>query len=310
KITNISDNGTRLTFGNSVDRNFWYIDGSIGDPYMSFGHHRNSDREIFAIAPFADDKQGGTLDVKGRMLLYSRNNIFGLSLTEFLSGELPFSGSYYSFYNIMDGNSFTSSSSIDMIGSYNWVSGKRGKVSLAVGVQGVALDGLNGTYGIWGKAEAAKFDYAVYADGNVFSTGSYLPSDRRLKKNIQPLKKGLEKVMALRPSSFQYDKQSRQHMSLPEGEQYGLIAQDVEALLPQLTKTSYHAYSTGDSTALHEGFEFTAVNYVGLIPFLISATQEQQELLTKQERIIEELRSRMTQLEELVITLSSQDQSE
>ena len=310
KITSSGDNGTRITLGNTADRDFWYIDGSIGDPYIEIGLNRNQNNPILAMAPFFDNQLGGLLSVIGRMNITSQNKPSGLSVTKRLLGELPFSGAYYATYNTISGNEFSSSGALDFVGSFNRASGSQGKARLVIGVEATAIEGVNGTYGVLAKAEASKFDYAVYADGNVFSTGSYLPSDRRLKKNIQPLKKGLEKVMALRPSSFQYDKQSRQHMSLPEGEQYGLIAQDVEALLPELTKTSYHAYATGDSTALHEGFEFTAVNYVGLIPFLISATQEQQELLTKQERIIGELKSRLSQLEELVITLSSQDQSE
>lgn len=304
KITSSGDNGTRISLGNSVDRNFWYIDGSISDPFIEIGHKRNQNNPILAMAPFSDNQLGGILSARGQMIITSQNKLSGLSITEILSGELPFSGAYYGTYSNISGNGFTSSGAIDMVGLFSRASGSQGKARLVVGVEATAIEGQNGTYGVLAKAEAEKFDYAVYADGNVFSTGSYLPSDRKLKSNIQPLQKGLSTIMALRPTSFRYDKNNSQHMDLPGGEQYGLIAQEVEVLLPGLTKKSYHAYAMRDSTALHGGFAFTAVNYVGLIPFLISATQEQQQIINRQNQLlttqagqIQELMGKFRQLE-------------
>ncbi|MEM7512120.1 MAG: tail fiber domain-containing protein [Bacteroidota bacterium] len=327
KLTADEESGSRLTFGKNSIRKHWYIEGRANaaddDSFFLFGFDNDNPENSIAtntvlrMKPYKQNKSGGQININGNIGIVSLREAIGLSNINFIAGETNSFGTFYGIYNTIEGTGFNSTETYNMVGVNSEAFGTASKVGLAVGVKGTAIGGKQANYGIWGSAGSNRFDYAVYADGNVFSTGSYLPSDRRLKKNVQPLKKGLEKVMALRPSSFQYDKQSRQHMSLPEGEQYGLIAQDVEALLPQLTKTSYHAYATGDSTARHEGFEFTAVNYVGLIPFLISATQEQQQtiesqkaLLNKQEGIIEKLTGRLSQLEALVNTLSAQVQGE
>ncbi|MEM8898685.1 MAG: tail fiber domain-containing protein [Bacteroidota bacterium] len=327
KLTAEEESGSRLTFGKNSIRKHWYIEGRANaaddDSFFLFGFDNDNPENsivtntVLRMKPYKQNKSGGQVNINGNLGIVSLREAIGLNNINFIAGETNSFGTFYGIYNTIEGTGFNSTETYNMVGINSEAFGTASKVGLAVGVRGTAIGGKQANYGIWGSAGSNRFDYAVYADGNVFSTGSYLPSDRRLKKNIQPLRKGLEKVMALRPSSFQYDKQSRQHMSLPEGEQYGLIAQEVEALLPQLTKTSYHAYATGDSTALHEGFEFTAVNYVGLIPFLISATQEQQQtiesqkaMLIRQEGIIEELTGRLSQLEALVNTLSAQVQGE
>jgi len=61
-------------------------------------------------------------------------------------------------------------------------------------------------------------------------------SDRRLKKNIRPLNKGLSDLLKLNPVSFEYnnlgnDKKSDEIVS------YGIIAQDVMNEFPELVTT-------------------------------------------------------------------------
>ena len=59
--------------------------------------------------------------------------------------------------------------------------------------------------------------------------------------------------------------------------QYGLIAEDVQQVLPQLVKeistpVKYDSMGTVQQASLH----FKALNYTGLIPILIAAAKEQQ----------------------------------
>lgn len=59
--------------------------------------------------------------------------------------------------------------------------------------------------------------------------------------------------------------------------QYGLIAQEVEEVLPSLvlaTKRPGQLDSTG--AVVEEALDFKAMNYLGLVPVLIAAMQEQQ----------------------------------
>lgn len=65
--------------------------------------------------------------------------------------------------------------------------------------------------------------------------------------------------------------------NFPEGRQYGVLAQAVEVVLPEVVKTD----SIGDK----------AVNYAGIIPVLIEAIKEQQKLIEKQQMEIMEIKN-------------------
>jgi hypothetical protein len=73
-------------------------------------------------------------------------------------------------------------------------------------------------------------DCFMAAGGGVFGVCS---SDARLKKNIQPFARLLDKVTALQPMRFEWNpaQASALHLS---GQSFGLIAQDVEKILPEL----------------------------------------------------------------------------
>lgn len=80
-------------------------------------------------------------------------------------------------------------------------------------------------------------------------------SDRRLKRDFAPLSSSLEKFSHLNGYHYYWKEKSRD-----QSLQTGLIAQDVEALFPELVKTDA------------EGFK--SLNYMGLIPHLIESVKE------------------------------------
>jgi hypothetical protein len=168
---------------------------------------------------------------------------------------------------------------------------------LSYGVYGRADNASNFNYGLFGIAPASN-GYAVYSSGNMFSTGSYLPSDEKLKNGLRSYDSGLAVVMQLRPKSYRYDLRRFDFMNLPEGEQYGFVAQDIERILPHLTRTAYQERTDPESaTREPQGTEFKVVNYVGLIPILTSAIQEQQQLIKDQNQKIRALEQRLAALE-------------
>jgi hypothetical protein len=108
------------------------------------------------------------------------------------------------------------------------------------------------------------------------------PSDRRLKDHIEPLRYGLQTILALRPVSYQWKNKPDGRVNL------GLIAQEVEPVVPEVvTKGKDPEY-------------LLALQYNGLIPILIKAVQEQQALIAEQRSENVELKARLERLEKLI----------
>lgn len=105
-------------------------------------------------------------------------------------------------------------------------------------------------------------------DGDLTIAGSLMQnSDRRLKKDIYPLSNSREIIDQL--SGYTYFWKESHH---PSRKQIGLIAQEVQAVLPELIQED------------DEGL--LKLDYISLIPVLVEAIKEQGELIRKQgERI-------------------------
>ena len=161
----------------------------------------------------------------------------------------------------------------------------------AYGVWGTALAGGIASYGVYGTGSPGFGPfYAGYFDGNVYTTGLYLSSDKRLKDNIKTLNAS-KKLMLIKPREYTYRTQDFDRMNLPEGVQMGFIAQELEEVFPQLVKETVQPPKVDeDGEIIEEGITFKTVNYVGLIPVLTEAIQEQQQQ-------IEELEARLAALE-------------
>jgi hypothetical protein len=148
------------------------------------------------------------------------------------------------------------------------------------------------SYGLWAGTGNAS-SYAAYFSGNVFCSGSYLGSDQNLKQNIQDYSGGMNIINQLHPKQFQYRQDGYfQFMNLPKGDHCGLIAQEVEQVLPDLVKdTSFFpakATPLSESSDLQnsEALNFKALNYTELIPIMIKALQEQQQEIEELKRLV------------------------
>ncbi|MCF2497304.1 MULTISPECIES: tail fiber domain-containing protein [Dyadobacter] len=98
--------------------------------------------------------------------------------------------------------------------------------------------------------------YFVNSNGNATLTGTLSQnSDRRLKRDFNPLTSSLGKINTLKGYQY-YWKDGQKDQSL----QTGLIAQEVETSFPELVTTDT------------EGFK--SVNYMGLIPHLIESIKD------------------------------------
>jgi len=105
--------------------------------------------------------------------------------------------------------------------------------------------------------------YALNVNGDVNYSGTLTNiSDRRYKKNIKQLDNSLENIQQLEGVEYKMRDSEFPDMKFSKGLQYGLIAQDLEKIYPNLVKTNEEGYKS--------------VNYTGLIPVLIEAVKEQQ----------------------------------
>jgi hypothetical protein len=133
--------------------------------------------------------------------------------------------------------------------------------------------------GGWGSCVQA----AGFFNGDLFYMNALVFSDQRLKDNIMPLENNLAIIKQLNPKSYTFRTNQFPNHRLPTGNQAGLIAQDVYAVLPDLVKGFRvpgkidSAGSVIDTIGTNE--TFMALNYQGLIPYLIGAVKEQQDQL-------------------------------
>ena len=161
-----------------------------------------------------------------------------------------------------------------------------------------AASGTNSTnYGIYasGSTYAGYFDGAVYVKGSITYTGSCTSSDERLKKNVQQLGGALDKVLKLRGVSYYWknadelkampntmEDDSTLHYEFNDKKQIGVIAQEIETILPELVSTDNNGYK--------------AVDYSKLTPVLIEAMKEQQAIIESQQKEIDELKAQMREI--------------
>lgn len=158
--------------------------------------------------------------------------------------------------------------------------------------------GGNNAYGIYATAFNGTTNWGGYFSGSVFTTGTYQGSDRKLKSDIQPLNNALQLINALKPSTYLYKTSEYGSMQLPEGKQYGLIADEVKQVFPTLVKQAVQPakYENDDYRSgkiLTDEVSFEAVNYTALVPVLIAAIQEQQAMIEAQQQRIAELEAKI-----------------
>jgi hypothetical protein len=163
------------------------------------------------------------------------------------------------------------------------------------GVYAQAIGGVPGSvnYGIYARANfggAGVTDWAGYFQGNVningsaFCTTSAWSSDKKLKKDIKPLLNGMDKIKLLKPSTYNFRIDEFKSLNLPSEIQLGLIAQELEQVFPELvTEIPAQTEMSKDGNRVEVTPEHKAVNYIGLIPVLISGVQEQQKLIETQQ---------------------------
>jgi hypothetical protein len=117
--------------------------------------------------------------------------------------------------------------------------------------------------------------HRLFVAGTSYCTGGWQTSDLKYKRDVEGIDGALGKIMDLRGVRFAWKADEYEAMGFPEGRHYGVIAQEVESVLPEVVGGI-------------PGEERT-VAYSEIIPVLIEAVKTQQVE-------IEALRAEITRL--------------
>jgi hypothetical protein len=104
---------------------------------------------------------------------------------------------------------------------------------------------------------------------------AYSSSDKRFKDNIKPIENPLEKISKISGNTFDWKEENKIEHGY-EGNDVGVIAQEIEAVLPQLVQTRESGYK--------------AVKYDKLVALLIEGIKEQQIQINDMKVEIENLK--------------------
>ncbi|MFT4733423.1 MAG: hypothetical protein ACI9K1_000375 [Arcticibacterium sp.] len=130
---------------------------------------------------------------------------------------------------------------------------------------------------------------------NAILPGASAPSDERLKQNIVALTDATNVLMKVYPKSYFYREDIIKKYGFSEKKQFGIVAQDLEKVLPELVT----------SKNLGQGDFYKTVNYNSLIPILIQALKEQKLRIDELESEVADYASLESRLNSIEAKLSS-----
>ena len=121
-----------------------------------------------------------------------------------------------------------------------------------------------------GGVFTSRFEFMTNGD---FKAGgdviAYKSSDERLKDNIKPIENAIDKVKAIGGYEFDWNDNQESY----EGHDVGVIAQEIEEVLPEVVTTRDSGYK--------------AVQYEKMVPLLIEAIKEQQKQIDELKAILD-----------------------
>jgi hypothetical protein len=234
--------------------------------------------------------------------------------------------SYVGVYGLGTSYGLSGSGSYGLAGTGSYI-GVFGTSTNGTAVVGNCTNGTGGNffsnngYGIVAGTGRGDKNWAGVFNGNTYAYGAYQTSDRNLKKDIQDIGEAIQIITQLKPRIYEFKKDEKiEQMHLPSGKHYGLIAQELEEVLPSLVKevelqqpvldampADSAASNVKPATITHVNEKITskAINYVELIPIILKGMQEQQQVIEKQQLEIGLQQQRIEKLEQLVNKLSS-----
>ncbi|MFA5782377.1 MAG: tail fiber domain-containing protein, partial [Bacteroidales bacterium] len=194
--------------------------------------------------------------------VYAKHTGTGTSDTRAMKGEAvsapgygyggDFRGGYRGIYGLADATTYSGT---------------------AYGVYGYAFGSTGTRYGVYGYASGGTTNYGIYCDGNGAYTGTWTDvSDQKFKKDVADYTGALDNVLKLKPVVYTMRAEEYPNMGFESGREIGFIAQEMEKVFPTLVVNGVHPGATKEDAEI----TYKGINYIGLIPVLVKAMQEQQ----------------------------------
>ncbi len=248
---------------------------------------------------------------------------FGNFFTQLQNGVTPtnLNTNFYGVYNWLQPNSSSYS-----YGVFNLVNVQPSFTGVTYGLYSkIDGDSTNGVrYGIYSDVTpvSSTKGYAGYFKGRVQVEGSFLQtSDEKLKENIELISNATSIVKQIQPKRYDLISEGR---DARRRKHYGVVAQDLEKILPDLVLDTYSPgetkvesttndvedidYVTDSNGKLQKVFKkrkvtssqikaqpptpVKAVNYIELISILIQTVKEQQDVIEQLQKDVQILKNR------------------
>ena len=160
--------------------------------------------------------------------------------------------------------------------------------SLGIGTYGLGFNGVYGQTTNTTTGWAGYFTFDLGVEGTGYALGGWVnASDLRLKSNIVPVENALEKLLRLQGKHYTITTKSKAlegNVVETKREQYGVIAQDVEAIFPEMVHEKAIFINAGDETL------YKTVDYIQLVPVMIEAIRELNAEVESLKKELEELK--------------------
>jgi hypothetical protein len=241
----------------------------------------------------ASDTERVLIEAGGNIL--ADGNISGSSTSTGSFGALNIDGGHFTSASLASGGggavSAVSSGANNRIATFSSADALLGETYLTWDGSTLSVGNTNATLSVNGNIRAVGANKTI--SGSATSTGSFgcvesagairagddviafHSSDERLKNNITIIENPIDKVKQLR--GIEYEWNELQHNYPSGSKDSGIIAQDVQRVLPQIVKEKRDGY--------------LGVRHDRLVGLLIESVKEQQEQIDELKKKVEELKN-------------------
>jgi|GEM_PF-2984819 len=255
--------GSNTGFSNAGELNI-----GIGTNSLRYNTTGCSNTAIGALSMQANTT-GGENTVMGYVALY--NNIKGSENTAIGSWALfnNVTGSKNTAVGVMAGGAGNSVGDHNTFVGHNAGFFSTGHNNIAIGASSdISFEAVNN------EVTLGNLNNNSY---RMFAASWTNASDKKLKHSIAPLRAGLDFLMSLKPSEYVYNNEEKEIKTM------GFIAQDIQESLKKFGMEGYKLVNNLNS-------QYLGLNTGELIPVLAKAIQEQQKIIQKLQKEMEEMK--------------------